>query len=71
VTGEPDLDQVVPVAHTLGYSRLLPGAETVQLPRTGHLGVVTRPDVFASVVSEFVERMERRTVDRGERQAAG
>jgi pimeloyl-ACP methyl ester carboxylesterase len=71
VTGEPALDQVVPVAHTLGYGRLLPRAEIVQLPRTGHLGVVTRPDVFAAVVSDFVERTERGTVDRGERQAAG
>jgi pimeloyl-ACP methyl ester carboxylesterase len=58
VTGEPGLDRVVPVDHTLGYANLLRAAEIVQLPRTGHLGVVTRPQAFAAVVSNFVERAE-------------
>jgi pimeloyl-ACP methyl ester carboxylesterase len=53
VTGDPDLDLVVPVEHTREYLSLLPGATHVTLDRTGHLGTVTRPAVFAGIVHEF------------------
>jgi 3-oxoadipate enol-lactonase len=50
VTGEPALDRVVSVASTSEYARLIPGARTVILPSTGHLGSITHPDAFAAVV---------------------
>jgi pimeloyl-ACP methyl ester carboxylesterase len=52
-TGEPALDRVVPVASSLDYLRLIPGAEHVQLARTGHLGIVTRPEAYAALVARF------------------
>lgn len=54
VTGEPGLDYVVPVAGTSEYLRLIPGASSVVIERTGHLGSVTRPHAFASIVRDFV-----------------
>jgi len=56
VTGEPVLDQIVDVNATREYLRLIDGAEHAIVPRTGHLGSVTRPDAFAAIVSEFVSR---------------
>ena len=53
VTGEPGLDAVVPPAATLGYLDLLPQARHVVLERTGHIGLVTRPDAFARIVGDF------------------
>jgi pimeloyl-ACP methyl ester carboxylesterase len=54
VTGEPKLDRIVPVAATRAYLDRLRSAEHVVLERTGHLGVVTRPDAFAATVERFV-----------------
>ena len=54
VTGEPDLDRIVPVAATRAYLDRLRSAEHVVLERTGHLGIVTRPDAFAATVERFV-----------------
>lgn len=53
VTGEPALDRVVPVDSTREYLRLIPGARAVTLERTGHIGLVTRPDRFAELVAGF------------------
>jgi pimeloyl-ACP methyl ester carboxylesterase len=53
VTGEAGLDRVVPVAATLDYLRLVPQARVVTLARTGHLGSVTRPQLFAELVVPF------------------
>lgn len=50
LTGEADLDRVVPVAGTREYFDLIPGAIGVTLERTGHIGLVTRPDAFADVI---------------------
>jgi pimeloyl-ACP methyl ester carboxylesterase len=55
VTGEPDLDRVVPVRLTCDYLRLWPHAAVATLPRTGHIGCVTRADEFARVVTSFVQ----------------
>jgi pimeloyl-ACP methyl ester carboxylesterase len=55
VTGERDLDHVVPVEGSAEYLRLIPHARAVVLERTGHLGSITRPDAFASLVREFIE----------------
>ncbi len=54
VTGEPGLDRVVDVASTREYLRAIPGARYDRLDRTGHMGLVTRPERFADVVTEFV-----------------
>ena len=56
ITGEPSLDRVVPVQATLEYAHLLPHAGVATIPRTGHLGLVTRPDEFARLVVTFAER---------------
>lgn len=54
ITGERDLDRVVPVPSTLDYLALIPGATASVLPRTGHIGLVSRPDQFAALVREFL-----------------
>lgn len=56
ITGEPDLDRTVPVQLTRRYLECLPGTEHIVLARTGHMGTVTRPVAFASLVSSFVSR---------------
>jgi pimeloyl-ACP methyl ester carboxylesterase len=55
VCGEPSLDHVVPADGASAYADLIPGARTVRLDRTGHLGSITRPGLFASVVGDFVD----------------
>lgn len=55
VTGEPSLDNVVPVASTHEYLRLWPKARLASIIRTGHLGLITRPFAFADVVVTFAE----------------
>jgi pimeloyl-ACP methyl ester carboxylesterase len=56
VTGEPRLDFVVPVRLTEEYLRICPTAERVTIGSTGHLGLITRPQEFASAVVPFVRR---------------
>ena len=56
ITGESSLDRIVPVPATLDYATLLPHAVTATIPRTGHLGLVTRPEAFAGLVAAFAER---------------
>jgi pimeloyl-ACP methyl ester carboxylesterase len=56
VTGSDGLDRVVPVRLTLEYLGIWPHARHEVIPRTGHLGLITRPDAFAAVVAPFVER---------------
>ena len=55
VTGEPELDDIVPVRLTEEYTRMWPHAERVTLARTGHIGLITRPDAFAAAVGPFVD----------------
>jgi len=54
VTGEPGLDRVVPVDVSRRYLNDFAKAEHVVLQRTGHIGLVTRPDAFAGVLERFV-----------------
>jgi len=54
VTGERGLDHIVPIEGSLGYASLVRGARTAALDRTGHLGAITHPDRFATLVTEFV-----------------
>lgn len=55
VTGEPGLDHVVRVDGSAEYGRLIPNARVAVLERTGHIGSITRPQAFASLVREFAE----------------
>ena len=53
LTGEENLDRVVPVRSTRAYATLIERAEHRTMPRTGHMGLLTQPSVFADVVSGF------------------
>jgi pimeloyl-ACP methyl ester carboxylesterase len=55
VTGERDLDHVVPVDGSCEYLQLIPDSRAVVLERTGHLGSITQPDAFAAIVRAFTE----------------
>ena len=66
ITGEEQLDRVVPAAVTRRYAQLIPGARLATIERTGHLGTVTRPDRFAELVGEHVQA----TIGRWERDAS-
>ena len=59
VTGDEGLDTVVPVRLTEEYMRIWPHAERVTLARTGHIGLVTRPDAFSDAVGSFAEKHAR------------
>lgn len=54
ITGEPRLDRVVPVQSTLHYLTLIPGSTFSRLSRTGHIGLVSRPQDFSALVNEFL-----------------
>jgi pimeloyl-ACP methyl ester carboxylesterase len=60
VTGDAALDNVVPVRLTEEYTRMWPHAERVTISRTGHIGLVTRPDAFAAAVGPFVHQHGQR-----------
>jgi pimeloyl-ACP methyl ester carboxylesterase len=55
LTGEASLDKVVPVSSTLEYLDLIPGSRYEVLQRTGHVGLVSRPEDFAKVIGAFSE----------------
>lgn len=52
--GEDALDHVTGSGGTAEYARLIAGARHVELPRTGHLGSVTRPDDCAAIIHRFI-----------------
>lgn len=54
ITGDQALDRVVPVGLTREYLQWLPGARIATVERTGHLGFITRPQLFAELVAPFV-----------------
>lgn len=53
VTGEDSLERVVPPGMTRQYLAIWPHARAETLSRTGHLGLITRPNEFAALVSRF------------------
>lgn len=73
VTGDPDVDRVVPTHQTMEYIELIEGARAAILERTGHLGTVTEPARFAAMVREFVDQCVDLTAEAGRhgRAAAG
>jgi len=56
VTGAPGLDRIIPEHGAEEYPPLIRGARHAILERTGHIGSITRPDAFASLVRDFIER---------------
>ncbi len=70
MTGEPVLDRVVPVASTLEYLTAIPGARHVLLRRTGHIGIVSTPKVFARIVGEFLRELDLHGTSGNDRGAA-
>ena len=54
VTGEPELDHVLPVDVSKRYLEDFNQARHVVLPHTGHLGYITRPYAFAGVLEGFL-----------------
>lgn len=54
VTGEDDLDRIVPAEVTRRYRQLIPGARYVQMKRAGHIGLLTQPAQFADIVTGFI-----------------
>ena len=64
VTGDEGLDRVVPVRMTREYLKLWPHAQSATIARTGHLGMLTRPDEFTRIVAPFVEDTARRVASR-------
>jgi len=55
VAGEPELDRVVPVAGMAEYIELIRNARFTTIGNGGHIGMVTRAQAFASLVTGFVE----------------
>ena len=55
VTGEDRLDHVVPPMRTREYLKLWPQATSLTLTRTGHLGLITRPDELISMLAKFLQ----------------
>ena len=53
ISGEEHLDRVVPVQTTRRYASMIDGARYERMNATGHLGVLTQPERFARLVSEF------------------
>jgi 3-oxoadipate enol-lactonase len=56
VTGENELDQIVPPAVTREYLSLIKGAQYAKMERSGHIGILTRPGAFAKIASAFIHR---------------
>ena len=56
LTGDAALDNIVPVHLTEEYVRMWPHAERATIARTGHIGLITRPNEFAAAVGAFVEK---------------
>jgi pimeloyl-ACP methyl ester carboxylesterase len=69
VTGEPGLDRVVPIESSHEYLARIPGARSVGLRDTGHLGIVTRPGSWADAIGEFMQSIEPEHQVVGDRRA--
>jgi pimeloyl-ACP methyl ester carboxylesterase len=59
ITGEASLERVVPPSLTRQYVAIWPHAHVETLARTGHLGLITRPDEFAALVARFSRESSR------------
>jgi pimeloyl-ACP methyl ester carboxylesterase len=59
ITGEDGLDRVVDPSLTRRYLASLPAARHVVLPRTGHIGMLTKATEFADVVAQFADEISQ------------
>lgn len=59
ITGEPGLDRVIDLRHASDWTTLIPGTRHVTLARTGHIGLVSKPEEFANLVCGFMEEQSR------------
>lgn len=59
ITGEPELDRVIDLRLTADWLELIPGTRHATIPRTGHIGLVSKPGEFADIVCKFVEENKR------------
>ena len=57
VTGERPFDGIVPVDSTCEYLKLIPGSSHVRIAGTGHLGAITKPDLFRAIVQGYVDTL--------------
>jgi pimeloyl-ACP methyl ester carboxylesterase len=55
ITGEAGLDRVVAPALTHRYVDAIPNARHAVIPCTGHLCLLTKPDEFTRLVSDFLD----------------
>jgi 3-oxoadipate enol-lactonase len=55
ITGDDELDHIVPPAVSRKYLTLIPGAQYEKMERSGHIGIITRPKEFATIVATFLE----------------
>lgn len=54
VTGEGDLDRVVRQAESIEYVSAIDGARFHLFDKTGHLGTISAPERFTTIVSNFL-----------------
>lgn len=54
INGEPGLDHVVPAESTAAFARVIQGAKSVTIERSGHFGLITRPAQFAAEIERFL-----------------
>ena len=59
ITGEPGLDRVIDLRQATDWTTLIPGTRHVTIPRTGHIGLVSKPKEFANLVCGFMEEQSR------------
>ncbi|MDQ3171706.1 MAG: alpha/beta hydrolase [Acidobacteriota bacterium] len=55
ITGEPGLDRVIDLRQSSDWTTLIPGIRHVTIERTGHIGLVSKPDLFADIVCGFMK----------------
>lgn len=57
LSGEPELDHVVDPSAASEYTRLIRNARHITVPDTGHLGILTRPGVYAAHLASFARQV--------------
>lgn len=65
LTGEPGLDHVISRDGGSAYATLIANAQGVVMPATGHLGLVTKPRLFAATIRAFVDSHLARSTPSG------
>lgn len=52
-------DQIVPIEHTHRIIEQLPGAESLAVPKSGHMGMIQHHEAYNQVLQRLVDRAER------------